>query len=161
MTPSDRGPIKQSANLIGEPIRSTGKPSLRIALALGRVPHAANQRNPPLLCEVPVFARPLFGSPINFADFLIGSPITSHYTAHRHRLARRLLQVWSGPRAVGLQGGPHVTQYAAAAAATSRLQMMTKAGSSRAHWFFVCLWYEVCRYLPGAASVMRRAYRYF
>ena len=25
--------------------------------------------------------------------------------------------------------------------------MMTYAGSSRAHWFFVCLWYEVCRYL--------------
>ena len=25
--------------------------------------------------------------------------------------------------------------------------MMTNAGSSRAHWFFVCLWYDVCRYL--------------
>ena len=43
--------------------------------------------------------------------------------------------------------GPHVMQYAVAAAATKRLQMMTNAGSSLAHWFFVCLWYDVCRYL--------------
>ena len=32
-------------------------------------------------CEAPVFTRTLIGSPINSADFLIGSPITS-YTQH-------------------------------------------------------------------------------
>jgi hypothetical protein len=41
----------------------------------------------------------------------------------------------------------YVTQYAVAARATSRHSTTTKAGSSLAHWFFVCLWYEVCRYL--------------
>lgn len=30
--------------------------------------------------------------------------------------------------------------------------MTTKAGSSRAHWFFVCFWYAVCRYLRQEAS---------
>ena len=30
---------------------------------------------PAVFCEVPVFARPLIGSPIDFADCLIGSPI--------------------------------------------------------------------------------------
>lgn len=31
-------------------------------------------------------------------------------------------------------------------AATSAAHSTTKAGSSRAQWFFVCLWYEACRY---------------
>ena len=33
-----------------------------------------------VLCEGPVFTRPLIGSPINFADCLIGSPTTSQST---------------------------------------------------------------------------------
>ena len=33
-----------------------------------------------MLCEVPVFTRPLIGSPVNFADCLIGSPISSRST---------------------------------------------------------------------------------
>jgi hypothetical protein len=41
----------------------------------------------------------------------------------------------------------HATQYAKAAAATSRPHMTTYAGSSLAQWFLVCLWYDVCRYL--------------
>ncbi len=46
----------------------------------------------------------------------------------------------------------HVMQYAVAATVTSAHVTTTKAGSSRAHWFFVCLWYAVCRYLHGAAA---------
>lgn len=34
---------------------------------------------------------------------------------------------------------PHVVQYAADATATSAQQITTNAGSSRAHWFLVCL----------------------
>ena len=34
-----------------------------------------------VLCGVPVFARPLIGSPVNFVDCLIGSPISSQSTA--------------------------------------------------------------------------------
>ena len=40
----------------------------------------------------------------------------------------------------------------AAVTATSTQQSTTNAGSSRAHRFFVCLWYEVCRYLHSAAG---------
>jgi hypothetical protein len=40
---------------------------------------------------------------------------------------------------------PNVTQYAAAAPASSRQMTTTNAGSSRAHWFLVCFWYDVCR----------------
>jgi len=32
--------------------------------------------------------------------------------------------------------------------------MMTNAGSSRAHWFFVCLWYDVCRYLRRLPGIL-------
>ena len=31
--------------------------------------------------------------------------------------------------------------------------MITNAGSSRAHWFFVCLWYDVCRYLRDSSGI--------
>jgi hypothetical protein len=41
----------------------------------------------------------------------------------------------------------YVMLYAVAATATSMQRTTTNAGSSRAHWFFVCLWYDVCRYL--------------
>lgn len=40
-----------------------------------------------------------------------------------------------------------MAQYAPAATATRAEVTMTKAGSSLDHWFFVCLWYDVCRYL--------------
>ena len=33
-----------------------------------------------VLCQVPVFTRPLIGPTINFADCLIGSPISSQST---------------------------------------------------------------------------------
>ena len=39
-----------------------------------------------MLCEVPVFARPLIGSPINFADCLIGSPISLQSAAQVYAL---------------------------------------------------------------------------
>ena len=64
------------------------------------------------------------------------------------------------PQSRGPEGSPlrrctqrvstHVMQYAVAASATSTQQTTTKAGSSLAHWFFVCLWYDVCRYLRRA-----------
>ena len=40
----------------------------------------------------------------------------------------------------------HARQYAVAVTATSAAVSTTKAGSSRAQWFFVCLWYEACLY---------------
>ena len=53
-----------------------------------------------------------------------------------------------GQQQGGVQGAPaplfrpatHAAQYARAAAATRPQQMTTNAGSSRAQWFFVCLW---------------------
>ena len=48
-----------------------------------------------MLCEAPVFTRPLTGSPLNFADRLIGSPIAKHcsrpHTAALHRIEWRAL----------------------------------------------------------------------
>ena len=45
----------------------------------------APQRHP-ALCEVPAFTRPLICFPINFADRLIGSPISSQSTAHLYTM---------------------------------------------------------------------------
>lgn len=42
-----------------------------------------------------------------------------------------------------------MTQYAVAARVISKHSTTTNAGSSLAHWFLVCLWYDVCRYLQS------------
>ena len=52
---------------------------------------------PPVLCEVPVFTRPLTGSPVNFPDCLIGSPISSQSTGRTYGLLRDHAEVEDHP----------------------------------------------------------------
>ena len=48
-----------------------------------------------MLCEGPVFTRPLTGSLINFTDCLIGSLISKRWVPHRRSKAAQAVKDWS------------------------------------------------------------------